>query len=213
MYIMYSINYIYYKIFKKHHNNWWEIEKIANQSQYHLHHYLHLQNQTPHHLPVFCPTRNPFTLFIQLHRIDKRLFLVICILWYSALKIWCTCFLEYLDLVKRWFSLSLETIFLSRIMTVPAIHSAFSCTLFSLFCRFSIKLFCLSLWWSTPVFLHACSPLPVSLAILCKNLWSSSAVNFASMNSCVFPSLGPQPYEAQAHPQPRLRPRLWLENF
>ena len=83
--------------------------KIVNQSQHHLYHYLYLQNQSPHHqIPSLLPYQSPTHLLIQLHCMYKCLSLVIRILWYSALKIWCTCLLEYFDLVNQVISFEIR---------------------------------------------------------------------------------------------------------
>ena len=48
-----------------------------------------------------------------------------------------------------------------------------------------------------------------TFVVMCGPGWA----RLSRAQACQIPSLGPQPYEAQARPQPRLRPRLWLENF
>src|SRR6266581_9658024 len=51
---------------------------------------------------------------MKFHCIYKSLPLIICILWYSTLKIWCTCLLEYFDLVKQRVSFKTRDNFLIK---------------------------------------------------------------------------------------------------
>src|SRR6267154_6245418 len=80
-------------------------------------------------LPVFCPISDPLTPLIQLHCIHKCLSLVICILWYSGLEIWCTCLLEYFDLIKQVVSFEIRNKCLVK-------NDVYSCNPFCIFLCF-----------------------------------------------------------------------------
>src|SRR6266542_1720634 len=52
-------------------------------------------------LPIISFINNSQTLLIKLHCIDKCLSFLICQFQNTTAKIWCTCLLEYFDLIKQ----------------------------------------------------------------------------------------------------------------
>ncbi len=95
-------------------------------------------------LLIFSPINNQQTLLIKFHCINKCLSFVICQLWNTTMKIWCTCLLEYFDLIKQVIAFKIRDNSLIKDDGYSCNPLCiFLCLLLSLF-RFSNKWCCLS---------------------------------------------------------------------